>query len=94
MDSAKQAAKKAVEAYGARFADYDFSANWASETLVNLGFRVAGKRLDGSLEVKSDRLALELDVPLLFRPFRGKAIEIIEREARVWIDKARAGEIE
>lgn len=94
MDAAKGAAKKAVEAYGARFADYNFSADWKSETLVNLGFSVAGKRLDGSMEVKPDCLALELDVPFLFRPFRGKAIEIIEREARVWIDKAKAGELE
>ncbi len=93
MDSAKKAAKKAVEAYGARFADYDFSANWKSETMVDLGFSVAGKRLDGSMEVKTSCLALELDVPFLFRPFRGKAIQIIEREARVWIDKAKTGEI-
>jgi hypothetical protein len=32
-------------------------------------------------------------VPLVFRPFRGKALEIIEREARVWLEKAKKGEL-
>jgi len=94
IDLAKLAAEKAVEAYGKRFADYDFAAKWVNEKRVELGFTVAGKRLEGSMEVRSSELALELDVPFVFRVFSGKAISIIEKEARVWIDKARKGELE
>lgn len=91
---ARLAARKAVEAYAQRFADYDFRSRWVTETLVELSFSVAGKRLDGSLSVDPQALQLSLDVPLLLRVFKNRAIEIIEREARKWLDKARAGELD
>ncbi|NVB42636.1 polyhydroxyalkanoic acid system family protein [Pseudenhygromyxa sp. WMMC2535] len=93
IDLAKLAARKAAEAYGERFAEYDYKATWVSDTRVELGFTVMGKRLEGAMTVMPRKLALELDVPLLFRPFQGKAIEIIEREARGWLDRAKRGEL-
>ena len=93
MDLAKLAARKAAEAYGKRFAEYDYSARWVTDTRVELGFTVVGKRLEGTMTVQSSKLVLELEVPFMMRPFRGKAIQIIEREALVWLDKARKGEL-
>lgn len=90
---AKLAAEKAAVAYKQRFAEYEYAAKWVSDSRVELGFTVLGKRLEGVMTVKARKLELELDVPLLFRPFRGKAIEIIEKEARMWLDKAKAGEL-
>lgn len=93
LNLAKLAARKAVEAYGERFADYDFHSRWIDETKVELSFAVAGKRLDGNILVRTDALALSLDVPFVFRVFKNKAIDIIEREAKKWIAKAKAGEL-
>lgn len=94
LDQAKLAARKAAEAYGKRFQEYDYKAKWVSETRVELGFTVMGKRLEGAMTVKPKQLQLELDVPFMFRPFQGKAISIIEKEANEWIAKARRGELE
>ncbi|MFO7563353.1 MAG: polyhydroxyalkanoic acid system family protein [Enhygromyxa sp.] len=93
LDLAKLAAHKAAEAYGERFAEYDYKATWVRDDRVELGFTVVGKRLEGSMTIKPDRLELELDVPFMMRPFRGKAIQIIEKEARTWLDKAKRGEL-
>ncbi len=93
-DLAKKAAEKAVEAYGKKFADYDFAAKWVDDKRVELGFTVAGKRLEGSMDVQPKQLALELDVPFVFRVFSGKAVQIIEKEARMWLDKAKKGELD
>jgi hypothetical protein len=93
MDLARLAAKKAAEAYGKRFAEYDYKAKWVSDNRVELGFTVVGKRLEGAMNIKPNCLELELEVPLMLRPFRGKAIEIIEKEARSWLDKAKRGEL-
>jgi hypothetical protein len=93
FDLAKLAAQKAAEAYGKRFAEYDYKAKWVSDARVELGFTVVGKRLNGAMTVKDDRLQLELDVPFMLRPFRGKAIDIIEKEAREWMAKAKRGEL-
>ncbi len=92
-DLAKLAAQKAAEAYGKRFSEYDYRAKWVSDERVELGFTVVGKRLEGAMTVKPDRLQLELDVPFMLRPFKGKAISVIEEEAQTWIDKARRGEL-
>ncbi len=93
LELAKLVARKAVEAYGERFADYDFRSNWIDDSRVELSFAVAGKRLDGNITVRPDALALNLDVPFVFRMFKNKAIGIIEREANKWIEKAKSGEL-
>ena len=43
--------------------------------------------------VEHVRNCLDLDVPFVFRLFKSKAVEVIEREVRVWIDKAKRGEL-
>jgi hypothetical protein len=93
FDLAKLAAERAADAYAKRFEEYDYKATWVSSSRVELGFTVMGKRLSGAMTVKAKKLELELEVPLVFRPFRGKALEIIEREARVWLEKAKKGEL-
>ncbi len=94
METAKKAARKAVEAYAARFTDYDFKSKWVNDTRVELGFTAATRRLEGAMEVQARALVLHLEVPFVFRIFSGKAVEIIEREARVWLDKAKKGELD
>lgn len=93
LELAKKAARKAVEAYGEQFKDYAFSADWKGDSKVDIGFTVTGRRLEGSLSVLADKMLLELQVPFIFRVFSGRAIAIIEREANVWIEKARKGEL-
>jgi hypothetical protein len=36
---------------------------------------------------------MELEIPLLLRPFQGAAVKVIEQEVCSWIEKANAGEI-
>jgi hypothetical protein len=36
---------------------------------------------------------MDLDVPLLLRPFKSTALGVIEEEIRKWIDKAKNGQI-
>ncbi len=90
---AKLAARRAADAYAQRFAGYDYRQRWSSETRLELGFTVMGKRLEGIMDVEPRKLVLELEVPFMFKVFQGKAIEIIEREAKVWLAKARRGEL-
>ncbi|MCG8556250.1 MAG: polyhydroxyalkanoic acid system family protein [Proteobacteria bacterium] len=91
---ARRAAQKAVQSYKEGLSKYDVQADWVSDDRVELSFAVKGKRLHGAMTVRPNDLHLELDVPLLFRPFSKLAIGVIEREAREWIDKAQAGQLE
>ena len=91
---AKKAATKAAESYRQRLEKYEVKTDWVSDDRLELSFAVKGKRLHGAMTVRAKDLRLELDVPLLFRPFSKMAMGVIEKEAKEWIDKARAGELD
>lgn len=90
---AKRATVCAWEAYAERYAHYGPRATWTSETHADIEFTVRGVALQGSFELRSDSVDVDLKVPLLFRPFRQKVLSIIDREIQHWLHKARAGEL-
>jgi len=91
--TAKKAAKAAWASYSERFAQYHPTADWTSENHADVSFKVKGVSLRGTLDLEPQGIGLELKVPFLFRPFQKKAIEVIEREIRKWVEKAEAGEL-
>lgn len=92
---ARKVTDKAFETYAERFKEYSPTATWVTDTLSQISFQVKGLKLDGELELKPNAVELELKkVPLLLRPFKGRAIQVIDEEIRGWIAKANAGEID
>lgn len=92
-DLAKKAVDKAMEAYGQRFAEFNPTFRWTSDTKGRLGFKAKGVSVDGDIEIVGPKIFVDLDVPFLLRIFKGKAIEVIDREVLKWVEKARAGEL-
>jgi hypothetical protein len=90
---AKEAAVRAFEAYQRRFSNYKPTLHWEDDRKARIGFSVKGVKLAGSIDILPRAIELDLDVPFLFRPFKGKAIEVIEREVRNWLAKAKNGEL-
>jgi hypothetical protein len=90
---AKEVATRAFESYRARFADYHPKLQWMGERDARIEFQVKGLRLSGSIGILPRAIELELDVPFVFRLFKNKAVEVIEREVRAWLAKAKAGEL-
>lgn len=93
IDLALLATRTALESYRIRFPHVAPDGEWVSERHGRLWFQVAGKRLEGEIHVDEEAVELKLDVPLVFRPFRRKALELIETEIALWIDRARRGEL-
>lgn len=92
-DLARKATEKAIETYQARFEQYNPQALWETEDKCNVSFSAKGIKLEGVLEIESENVVLDLEVPFLLRPFRSRAITIIEEEIRDWVAKAKKGEI-
>jgi hypothetical protein len=91
--TAKRVVDRAFEEYKSRFADYHPTLHWAHERRADVSFNAKGVKLNGAMHVEEKEIGLELDVPFLLRPFQKKAVEIIEREVRHWVDKAKKGEL-
>ncbi len=90
---AKKAADAALNSYRERFAEYDPQIAWVSERLAEVTFRVKGMSMKGSFEIQDAAVDMDMEVPLLLRPFKSKALEVIEEQITKWIDKARRGEL-
>ena len=93
MSLAHRCVEKAFETYSKRFADYSPTMTWASENLAKVGFCAKGLKLGGSIEIKPKTIQLELEVPFLLRIFKSKALEVIEEEIRMWVGKAKSGQL-
>jgi len=90
---AKEVAVRAFESYQKRFADYRPKMQWVGPKDARIEFSVKGLKLQGTIGILPRAIELDLDVPFVFRLFRNKAIEVIEREVKNWIGKAKRGEL-
>jgi hypothetical protein len=93
LETARKVTEAALASYKARFAQYKPEARWVSDQRAEVVFHVKGITLEGALEVGPHDIEMELEVPFLLAPFRGKAIRLVEEEIRQWVAKAKAGEI-
>lgn len=93
LELAKKAADAALQAYKARFSEYDPQITWVNDRLAEVNFRAKGLTMKGSFEIKETAVDMDMEVPLLLRPFKNKALEVIEEQIQKWIDKARRGEL-
>ncbi len=91
---ARKATHQAAESYKERFAKYNPQVNWVTDDKANVSFSAKGVGLDGSLEVTDDDVLIDLDVPFILKPFKKKAVSIIEAEINKWVAKAKNGDLD
>ena len=89
----KKAIDKAMEAYKADFAEYSPRFDWTSDERGEFAFNAKGVKLNGNILVLDQKVEVDMQVPLLFRVFQSRAMKVIEDQVRVWVEKARRGEL-
>jgi hypothetical protein len=93
LDLARKAAEAALRAYVTRFAEYEPKVTWTTDTEAEVSFAAKGMTLKGSFSLLADRIEMEMEVPLLLRMFRQKALDAVEGEIVSWVQKAKRGEL-
>ncbi len=91
LDMAKKAADAALQEYKTKYPDYDPQVTWTDDKTAEVALRAKGMSLKGVFEILPDAVSIEMEVPLLLRPFKAKAMEVIEQQIRHWIGKAKTG---
>lgn len=89
----RKAVQKAAQTYCERYQKYQARAEWQGDDKVEVRFNVKGVKLAGRMDLKPDTIGMDMDVPFALRLFKNTALEAIEREVRVWIDRAKRGEL-
>jgi hypothetical protein len=91
--AARQACDAAIDAYKSRFPDFSPEATWTDDKCAEVRFSAKGVTLKGSIELVPGAVLLDLDVPMVFRFLKKKAIAVIEEEIQEWVKKARTGDL-
>lgn len=91
---ARLAAEKAFTVYSVEYAQFKPTANWTTDTHCDVTFTVKMVTLEGAMDLVPGRVLMDLEVPLLFRPFKKLALGYVEKEIRIWLDKAARGELD
>src|SRR6185436_540679 len=91
--TAKKVADRAFAEYRTRYPGYDPVLTWQDDRYAKVRFNAKGVHLDGGLRIGEKTIEFELDVPFVFRIFQKRAIEIVDTEVKVWLEKAKKGEL-
>jgi hypothetical protein len=91
---AKKAAEKAAEHYTRKWEKYDAKTTWLTDTHAEITFRVKGVKVAATVDMQPGRAIIDMkQVPLLLRPFKNMALDVVQQTMQKWIDKAKAGEL-
>ena len=97
-DLGEKQAKRAITAahryYARRYSKYKPRMHWQSRNRAELTFVATGMTVNATADVKASSIDVDVEVPLLLRPFRKKALQVIEREIRSWMAKAKSGKLQ
>jgi hypothetical protein len=82
---AKRAIETAFGEYAQRYARFSPTLQWVDPETASAGFEALGRRISARVRLLDAAFEVELDVPLVARPFVGRAQKAIEREAARWV---------
>jgi hypothetical protein len=78
----KRVADRALDHYVKRYAKYEPRVLWLDDRRAEVAFTAKGISIRGAVELQPGAVSVDLEVPLLFRAFRGTAVRIIEAELK------------
>ena len=91
---AKQAANKAAEHYTAKWGKYDAKMTWLSDTHAEISFHAKGVNVVATIDMQPGQVVIDMQkVPLLLRPFKNMALDVVQKTMEKWIVRAKAGEL-
>jgi hypothetical protein len=92
-ETARKVAQHAFDSYRARYSNYSPTLTWVSDDKAQASFQAKGITLKGAIELQPNSISFDLEVPFILKMFKKKAVSVMDRELRHWLDKAKAGEI-
>lgn len=90
LATSKQIADRALGQYEQRLAQYHPQVRWLDDRRAEVQFQAKGFHVSGTLELRPGAVEIDVDVPFLFRPFRGMAIRILDEELKKLIAEHQA----
>lgn len=90
LETAIATTKEAVEHYVQKAHSFNAEANWLDEQTAEFSFKALGQKVTGSLAVDEDQVHIKVEAPGVLKFFESKAVDAVQKEINVWIEKAKA----
>lgn len=84
-DAIHQLIERAFSYYEGRHPKYEPRLSWLEPNKAELRFNARGLKLSARVELLPGEAQVEMDVPLLLRPFQGAARTVLDREIQRWL---------
>lgn len=81
----------ALEHYRERYPQAQVSLRWRDADHATLQLTARGLTLTAALALLPAGIAVTMELPLLLRPFKERALRRVHREVDGWIERARGG---
>jgi hypothetical protein len=92
---AKKAAEKAAEYYTDKWAKYDAKTTWTGDNHADITFHVKGVSVAATVDMEPGQVIIDMNkVPLLLRPFKNMALDVVHKTMEKWIIRAKNGELD
>lgn len=88
-EAAKKVAHSAYSSYKKRLSQYNPTIEWVDDTCAKVSFRVHKTVLKGKVVLEPKAIIFHFNVPLLMRPFMGRATKVLDQEVNSWIEKSK-----
>ncbi len=92
LERARSVVEQAFATYRERLADHNPRLSWRSDRSAEVTFEVMGRKIQVAMDLDERDVVVSGKLPLVFRPFQGKILGVLEREVKAWTDRARASE--
>ena len=92
--TAQKKAHAAFKAYAHRFEKYSAAVRWVDDAHAVITFKAKGLEFKGSFTLAAGAVEMEMDVPMLLRPFQNQAVVAVDEEMNKWVALARAGKLD
>lgn len=88
---ARVVTRKALESYQQRYPEYHPTGVWQTEDNATFSLHILGADVTGEVRVDASAVTLDLDVPLLLRPWQRGVARAVEEEIALWVQWGREG---
>lgn len=86
---ARSMTERALVHYRQRYPHAAMDLDWLDEQTAAVSVGVKGIRVNGKLIIGPRSLTFDVALPLMLKPFKQKAIDVLEREAKHWLSPER-----
>jgi len=79
---------RALETYRQDYKEYDVTASWLDDERAAVGFSMPGGQIEGTITICSHCYDIDLELPLMLKPFSNRIAGVVDQELQRWIDRA------